>query len=81
MYPGVGTFVLIRPAQTFYERINIAAWMQGTGAQSAGLTRIQLSDLPDSSHAFLVILAHIVVLGTAAFWLFQRRDIAGARGE
>ena len=21
MYPGVGTFVLIRPAQTFYERI------------------------------------------------------------
>ena len=24
MYPGVGTFVLIRPTQTFYERINIA---------------------------------------------------------
>ena len=23
MYPGVGTFVLIRPTQTFYERINI----------------------------------------------------------
>ena len=23
MYPGVGTFVLIRPAQTFYERIKI----------------------------------------------------------
>ena len=23
MYPGVGTFVLIRPAQTFYERINV----------------------------------------------------------
>ena len=23
MYPGVGTFVLIRPAQTFYERINL----------------------------------------------------------
>ena len=23
MYPGVGTFVLIRPAQTFCERINI----------------------------------------------------------
>ena len=22
MYPGVGTFVLIRPTQTFYERIN-----------------------------------------------------------
>ena len=60
---------------------NIAAWMQGAGAQSAGLTRISLSDLPDTSHAFLVILAHIVVLGAAAFWLFQRRDIAGARSE
>ena len=23
MYPGVGTFVLIRPTQTFYERIKI----------------------------------------------------------
>ena len=23
MYPGAGTFVLIRPAQTFYERIKI----------------------------------------------------------
>ena len=60
---------------------NIAAWMQGTGAQSAGLTRIPLSDLPDGSHAFKVLLAYIVVLGAAAFWLFQRRDIAGARGE
>ncbi len=25
MYPGVGTFVLIRPTQTFYERIKLAA--------------------------------------------------------
>ena len=25
MYPGAGTFVLIRPAQTFYERINLAS--------------------------------------------------------
>ena len=25
MYPGVGTFVLIRPTQTFYERINLDA--------------------------------------------------------
>ena len=25
MYPGVDTFVLIRPAQTFYERINIGS--------------------------------------------------------
>ena len=59
---------------------NIAAWMQGTGAQSAGLTRIPLSDLPDGSHAFQVILAYIVVLGAAVFWLFQRQEVGGAKG-
>ena len=33
MYPGKGTVVLIRPAQTFYERINVllaTIWMNGT---------------------------------------------------
>ena len=29
MYPGKGTVVLIRPAQTFYERINIAQVTMG----------------------------------------------------
>ena len=29
MYPGVGAFVLIRPAQTFYERINVAYLLDG----------------------------------------------------
>ena len=28
MYPGVGTFVLIRPAQTFCERINVPQWAE-----------------------------------------------------
>ena len=31
MYPVVGTFVLIRPAQTFYERIK--NWMRGNGPE------------------------------------------------
>ena len=30
---------------------------------------------------FFVIAAYIVVLGVAAFWLFMRKDIAGATGE
>ena len=29
MYPGAGTFVLIRPAQTFYERIILASLIPG----------------------------------------------------
>ena len=28
MYPGVGAFVLIRPAQTFYERIRVEFFMR-----------------------------------------------------
>ena len=40
-----------------------------------------LAEQPDSLRAFLVILAYTVVLAAAAFWIFQRRDIAGARGE
>ena len=28
MYPGVGAFVLIRPAQTFYERIKLVSFQR-----------------------------------------------------
>ena len=35
---------------------------------------------PDALQAFLVILAYTVVLAAAAFWVFQRRDIVGAKG-
>ena len=36
---------------------------------------------PEALQGFLVSLAYIVVLSGLAFWLFQRRDIAGAKGE
>ena len=39
------------------------------------------ADQPDTLRAFFIILAYIVVLTAAAIWLFQRRDISGARGE
>ena len=35
----------------------------------------------DALQAFLVILVYTAVLLAAAFWLFMRRDIAGARGD
>ena len=37
-------------------------------------------DQPDALQAFLVILAYTLVLGVAAYWIFQRRDITGAKG-
>ncbi len=36
---------------------------------------------PEAFQAFLVILVYTAVLLAAAFWLFIRRDIAGARGD
>ena len=35
---------------------------------------------PEPLQAFFVILAYIIVLAAAAFWVFQRRDVAGAKG-
>ncbi len=71
---------------------SIAGWMAQTGVQSnawiaearvftesGGLVRV--NELPSQLHAFFVLTAYIIILGVAAFWLFQRKDIAGAKGE
>ena len=44
-YPGVGTFVLIRPAQTFYERINLEGSDSGTRVANI-LERVSMMGLP-----------------------------------
>ena len=36
---------------------------------------------PDILHAVLVLAAYAVVFGALTFWLFQRRDITGAKGS
>jgi len=46
-----------------------------------GMTFSYPAELPDAAQSFVVLLGYVIVLGGAAFWLFQRRDIAGARGE
>ena len=60
---------------------NTAAWMSETGVVTTEGGLFSVSDPPVALHAFLVLLAYTLVLGVAAFWLFQRRDVAGARGE
>ena len=60
---------------------NTTTWMSETGVVTTEGTLFPVSDPPGALHAFLVLLTYIVVLGGAAFWLFQRRDVAGARGE
>ena len=50
---------------------NIAAWAQLTGF-GQGQTSV------GSLHAFIVILIYTLVLGAAAFSIFERRDVTGA---
>ena len=54
-----------------------------TGIHTANPPRtlFPLKDPPSELHAFLVVTAYMVIAGAAAVWLFQRKDIAGARGE
>lgn len=51
--------------------VSVSVAVDGTVAERAP---------PEPLEAFFVILAYIVVLAAAAFWVFQRRDVAGARG-
>ena len=60
---------------------NTAAWMSETGVVTTEGGLFSVSDPPGALHAFLVLLAYTLVLGVIAFWLFQHKDIAGARGE
>ena len=46
-----------------------------------GMTFSYPAELPDAAQSFVVLLGYSVILGGGAFWLFQRRDIAGAKGE
>jgi ABC-2 type transport system permease protein len=54
---------------------NISAWTGGgaSGGPAAGA-------LPDDTHALLVMAAYTAVLGALAFWVFEKRDVAGATG-
>ena len=38
-------------------------------------------DLPGNLHGLLVILAYMAVVAAASLLLFQRRDVAGAKGD
>ena len=60
---------------------NVNDWMESAFVTLEVNGNGGLAEQPDGLRAFLVILVYIIVLAGAAFWLFQRRDIAGARGE
>ena len=58
---------------------NVIEWMFAGNTQAA--ETLGAGRNPDTLQGFLVILAYIVVFAAAAFWLFLRRDITGAKGS
>ena len=61
---------------------NVNLWMAQAAVVSGEVTRDGVVVQPPGTlHAFLVMLAYIVVLSVATFWMFQRRDIAGEKGS
>ena len=61
---------------------SVISWMIEAGIRTTGQGSMFPISHPSSQlHAFLVIAAYSIVLGAVAFWLFRRKDIAGARGE
>ena len=58
---------------------NVIEWMFAGNTQAA--ETLDVARTPDTLQGFLVILAYIAVFTAAAFWLFLRRDITGAKGS
>ena len=78
----VGMFDWFDNVSDFLLGPTVISWMTEAGIHTTDEGPLYLVSHPSSQlHAFFVIAAYIVILGGAAFWLFQRRDIAGARGE
>ena len=74
---------VLRPFDWF-ERIDgfilgqaVSGWMES----AAGGVSFGSGSLPDATQSFFVLAGYVVVLSGAAFWLFQRREVAGAKGE
>ena len=60
---------------------SVSNWMQAEFVSVEVNNQGGLSEQPETMQAFLVLLAYIVVFVAVALWVFQRRDIAGAKGE
>ncbi len=79
--PLLGLVSALENVREFLLSDNVGEWMTRVTLQSQEITAEGPLEQPDPLQAFFVILAYIVVLGGATFWLFQRRDITGPRGE
>ena len=58
---------------------NVREWISLGDSKAA--VALKGAEAPDMLQAFLVILAYSVVMLVVSMWLFQRRDLSGAKGE
>ena len=79
--PIIGNYERVDWVRDFVIGHNVTEWLQ------VGFVEVEVNaDAPEAAsqadplQAFLVILAYTVALAGAAYWIFQRRDVAGARG-
>ena len=75
-----GLFDWFEPVANFILGPNVAAWLSHDDVIQVIIGIRADGDL-GATHYFLVMLAYTVALGTAAFWRFERKDVAGAKGD
>ena len=75
-----GLFDWFEPVANFLLGPNVAAWVSHDDVVQVTIGIRADGDL-SAIHYFLVILAYTVALCAAAFWRFERRDVAGAKGD
>ncbi len=75
-----GLFDWFEPVANFMLGPNVAAWVSHNDVVQVTIGISADGDL-GAIHYFLVILAYTVALGAAAFWRFETRDVAGAKGD
>ena len=94
-YVVEGILVDILASFEWFERISgfilgqaVGGWLETSdvvmfsgGGDGVGSGSAVVAVQPDALQGFLVSLAYIFILSGLAFWIFQRRDIAGAKGE
>lgn len=75
-----GLFEWFETVANFILGPNVAAWLSQDDVVQVTLGISADGDL-GTIHHFLVILAYTVALGAATFWRFEKRDVAGAKGD
>ena len=60
---------------------NVSEWIESAAVTVEINGASSAADQPEAIQAFVVILGYTLIFCAAAFWVFLRRDVAGAKGE